>query len=536
MEHSARGAIFYENDKEVILRNVPKTTSQSSKWNDDAAFAEFFDIASTVDLINQNDFKSIALQFPDELLEASSKVSSLLRNHTGRALFVLGDTSYGSCCVDEVAAEHIKADVIVHYGRACLSKTSRLPVIYVFGRSPVHSDDCFAKLCSQFPDKDAKVLIFYDLSYSHVIETISAKASSAGYRNFITTKIQKGLHQPASSGSVAPPNQPDGCCGGSDPQCNQPSSGEAKAACESQVKEDSPSEDGLQRFGGRSYCLAQGSDIKDYAIFYIGEEGPTLTNLMMNFGQNKFYTYNPTTSEFRQETLNVNRALMKRYYVVQQAKDAEVFGIVVGTLGVARYLDIIEHLKEIIRASDKRFYTFVVGKLNVPKLANFQEIDAFVMVACPENTLIDSKEFLKPIATPFEMEIAHVRGKEWTGEYTTDFAKVLPGMNPKEGNEIEHFEEDDEDMRFSLLTGTMKKNHKKKSNETQLKGDEGAIVNRNENTEIVESWSAATQFLKGRSYQGLEVKLGETEVVKAVEGRSGIPKSYGEEEEMEKRT
>lgn len=26
-----------------------------------------------------------------------------------------------SCCVDEVAAEHINADVVVHYGRACLS-------------------------------------------------------------------------------------------------------------------------------------------------------------------------------------------------------------------------------------------------------------------------------------------------------------------------------------------------------------------------------------------------------------------------------
>jgi diphthamide biosynthesis enzyme Dph1/Dph2-like protein len=26
-----------------------------------------------------------------------------------------------SCCVDEVAAEHINADVVIHYGRACIS-------------------------------------------------------------------------------------------------------------------------------------------------------------------------------------------------------------------------------------------------------------------------------------------------------------------------------------------------------------------------------------------------------------------------------
>lgn len=112
---------------------------------------------------------------------------------------------------------------------------------------------------------------------------------------------------------------------------------------------------------------------------------------------------------------------MRRYYVVQQVKDAEVIGIVVGTLGVAHYLEVIEHLKQIIKKAGKKFYTFVVGKLSVPKLANFQEIgkivcfhslcylDLFILVACPENSLIENKEFFKPIATPFEAEIALVR-------------------------------------------------------------------------------------------------------------------------------
>lgn len=32
-----------------------------------------------------------------------------------------------------------------------------------------------------------------------------------------------------------------------------------------------------------------------------------------------------------------------------------------------------------------------MGKLNVAKMANFMEVDVFVLVACPENTLIDSQ-------------------------------------------------------------------------------------------------------------------------------------------------
>ena len=36
---------------------------------------------------------------------------------------ILGDTSYGECCVDEVAAEHIGADGLIHFGNACLTPT-----------------------------------------------------------------------------------------------------------------------------------------------------------------------------------------------------------------------------------------------------------------------------------------------------------------------------------------------------------------------------------------------------------------------------
>ncbi len=68
-----------------------------------------------------------------------------------------------------------------------------------------------------------------------------------------------------------------------------------------------------------------------------------------------------------------------------------------------------------------------VGKLNVAKLANFAEIDIFVLVACPENSLIDSSEFYRPMVTPFELEVACNEAREWSGDYYTDFRELLPG-------------------------------------------------------------------------------------------------------------
>ena len=177
----------------------------------------------------------------------------------------------------------------------------------------------------------------------------------------------------------------------------------------------------------RQFALPEGSSLEDFSVLYIGEEGRVLTNLMMTMSKCKFFSYSPETRSARQETLSVSRALMKRFYMIERAKEARIVGIVAGTLGMSRTRDIIAHLKTLVKGAGKKSYTFVVGKLNVPKLANFMEVDVFVLVACPQNTLVDSKEFLKPVVTPYEMEVACNQAREWTGDYITDFQQLLPG-------------------------------------------------------------------------------------------------------------
>lgn len=178
---------------------------------------------------------------------------------------------------------------------------------------------------------------------------------------------------------------------------------------------------------GRQFCLKEGKSVEDYDMFYIGPEGLTLTNFMMTWNRCSFSSFNPETSTGRAESININKALMKRYYAIERAKDAGVVGILVGTLGVAKYLTIIDQLKESIRKSGKKSYMFAMGKINVAKLANFLEIDVYVLVACPENSLLDSSEFYRPVVTPFEMEVACNKHREWSGEYITDFRDLLPG-------------------------------------------------------------------------------------------------------------
>lgn len=181
---------------------------------------------------------------------------------------------------------------------------------------------------------------------------------------------------------------------------------------------------------GRTFSLPCDKALSEYSMFYIGGESLTLTNLIYNFQTCQFFSYNPATKEGRKENINVNKLLTKRYFMIEKAKDAKIVGILVGTLGVGNYMDILHRLKVLIKTAGKKSYVFIVGKINVAKLANFMEIDVFVLIACAENTLLDSSEFYKPVITPYEMELACNTERQWTGEYSTDFTELLEGKMP----------------------------------------------------------------------------------------------------------
>jgi diphthamide biosynthesis protein 2 len=82
------------------------------------------------------------------------------------------DVQFGSCCVDEVAAEHYCCDAIVHYGHACLSPTpGRIPVKFIFGHKSFDISKCVQQLTEMFDgDQSRHVLLFYDTLYFNAVK------------------------------------------------------------------------------------------------------------------------------------------------------------------------------------------------------------------------------------------------------------------------------------------------------------------------------------------------------------------------------
>lgn len=188
-----------------------------------------------------------------------------------------------------------------------------------------------------------------------------------------------------------------------------------------------PAAPGEERKFGRQFSVEAAGELQDYAMFYVGAEGLALTSFMLTWNRCPFSSFDPSTGCGRRETLNVNRALQRRLYLVERARDAGVVGILAGTLGVAGYLAVLQRLRRLLHRAGKRSYTLAVGKPNPAKLANFPEVDIFVLVACAQNSLLDSSDFYRPVVTPYELELACNPAREWTGNYITDFRDLLPG-------------------------------------------------------------------------------------------------------------
>lgn len=233
-----------------------------------------------------------------------------------------------------------------------------------------------------------------------------------------------------------------------------------------------------------------------------------------------------------------NRTLKRRYYLVERAKDADIVGIVVGTLGIAGYREAIYHLKKLIKGAGKKAYTFVMGRPNPAKLANFPECNVFVYLACAQTALLDSKEFLSPLITPYEAVLAFTRGSQWTGSYFLDFEKLVEPPEVVANNGCE-------EIRFSFIKGSYVEDDtcpddidEKEERAIVLANTTQKALQLNEN--LVNSVTmkgiakSGAEFLASRSYQGLEMGKERQPSYSYIKGRSGKAWSYEEEVNAER--
>ncbi|KAI1160023.1 putative diphthamide synthesis protein-domain-containing protein [Nemania serpens] len=502
---------------------------------------EVYEIARTAAEIQRQGWRRVALQFPDAMLADAPWVVGALGRELGQRLapgqpeaprlYILADTSYSACCVDEIAAEHADADAVVHYGRACLSPTARLPALHIFTRQELDHGSVAEAFARDFADKQTKAVVVADVMFQEHVAPVCALLRSRGYAHVAATTI---IRDPSS----AIPNR----------SISDPASAE--------------DHDG---------------HLHEYHLFHISTP-PTslLLTLSSRLASLRIYpapSSPNTTTASPPDPSTTPSMLRRRYALVLRLVTASIIGILVNTLSVKNYMSTISALREQIAAAGKKSYTIVVGKLNAAKLANFAEIDGWVVVGCWESGLVDQDGLFKPVITPFELSLAlqSDESRIWTGEWwggiegventaslNTELAephKTVRGETLAEGHEGGIDDEESEPPVFDLRTGKLVSNSRpmrvairsspSATNATRpsdsimaTRADGSALVKRGTGEIALVNGVASpgAEFLRSkRTWQGLgsDSNPGEDEARSAVveEGRGGVARGYtvGEE-------
>ncbi|KAH6720980.1 putative diphthamide synthesis protein-domain-containing protein [Leptodontidium sp. MPI-SDFR-AT-0119] len=386
--------------------------------DNEGAFREVFEIERTVREVMRGGFRRVALQFPDGMLGVAGRVVGALEGGYSKTktantdpdqnqrirFYILADTSYGSCCVDEIAAEHVSADVVIHYGRSCLSPTTRLPVIYIYTSQPLSLPTAVSSFTQTFPDREEKVLLMADITYQIHIPKLVEALRELGYTNLTAPEVVR------DPGSVVPNRK-----------------------VEEGVRE---------RLG-------------EYVLWHVAEP-PKALLLTLAARVREMYIYPTTVSQTSSDSgdapiptpqsvqANTSLLLRRRYALLTTLSTAPILGILINTLSVSDHLTALSSLKKMISRAGKKSYTFVVGKVNAAKLANFSEIGGWVVVGCWESSLIEGSDFYKGVVTPFELGVAlRGMGRGWDGSWRGDFGGLddfgigeeSSGMGEGEGKE-----------------------------------------------------------------------------------------------------
>jgi diphthamide biosynthesis protein 2 len=271
------------------------------------------------------------------------------------------------------------------------------------------------------------------------------------------------------------------------------------------------------------WSIKNNQSTENCVCIFIGHDNQSFFNISMSIKCKRWILFDIADNSMREIQGMDTKFIMRRSHYVEKCKDAQTLGIVVGTLTTKGYLDIIKHIQELATKRNVKTYIFSVGKVNPAKLANFSDVDCFVLVGCSENNLYNSRDFYKPLISVFEAEMA--LNPAWNHQvpdtYSTDFREVLPeGKLYRSSHGVQAMDTD-----ISLVTGKVR-GYRSEEGASFDGNFDGAVQERGKN-QIAELSSIGK--LNERTFRGLDPALGKDEPAKIEPGRKGIPIKYDED-------
>ncbi len=352
-----------------------------------------FEVAKTVLKVRAAGARRVGLQLPEGLLLFACALADLVAHFTGADCVVLGDVTYGACCIDDLGAAALGVELLVHYGHSCLvpiDLTNGGPFVGSGARAP-----------------PLRVLyVFVDVSFdtAHLVATVKANfPRSARLALLGTIQFAPALFELKTALEEESARSVDSDGGGG-------------AVIVPQAKPLSPGE----VLGCTSPRL--GEELRLDAFVFVADGRFHLESVMIHNPTLPAFRYDPYAKVMTRERYDTSAMLAERKAAVARAAAATSFGLILGTLGRQGSTAVLERLEAKLEAAGRSHFTLLLSEISPAKLARFGlEVEAWVQVACPRLSIDWGGGFGGvPLLTPYECEVA-LGTTAWRETYPMDY-------------------------------------------------------------------------------------------------------------------
>ncbi|XP_044270849.1 2-(3-amino-3-carboxypropyl)histidine synthase subunit 1 isoform X1 [Tribolium madens] len=352
------------------MTKIPQSILQDTKLN--AAIESLpknynFEVHKTIWRIRELQAQTVALQMPEGLLLFATTIADIIKEFTGADSVIMGDVTYGACCIDDLTAKALGVELLVHYGHSCLipiDQTSGIKVLYIFVDIKIDPGHFIETVKLNLPIS-AKLGLVSTIQFVTTLQTVSEKLKEVGF------DVSIPQFKPLSPGEIL--------------GCTAP----VLRCCD--------------------------------VIIYLGDGRFHLEAAMIANPKLQAYRYDPYEKKFTKEYYQHELMEKNRKDSVLKAKEAQLFGVIMGTLGRQGSPKVVNHLKQRLDASGKNSVVILMSEIFPQKLDLFT-CDAFVQIACPRLSIDWGLSFSKPFLTPYEMSVV-LGDIEWVkgAPYPMDF-------------------------------------------------------------------------------------------------------------------
>ncbi|EGP91564.1 unnamed protein product [Zymoseptoria tritici ST99CH_3D7] len=352
------------------LNNVPDSILHDPEINHAISLLPSnynFEIHKTIHRIRTSNATKIALQMPEGLLLFATTISDILTTFCpNTSTLIMGDVTYGACCIDDYTARALGCDLLIHYAHSCLIpvNVTKIQTLYVFVDIQIDVPHLLATISRNFPTGKTIAMVG-TIQFNATLHGTATQLRSAGY-NILIPQIT-----PLSKGEI---------------------------------------------LGCTSPHLSKDQSID--CILYLGDGRFHLESAMIHNPHLPAYRYDPYSRRLTHETYDHDTLLHDRSLALTQARKAKKWGLILGSLGRQGNPHTMSLIESHLRDRGITWVNLLLSEIFPGKLAMMNDVECWVQVACPRLSIDWGYAFPRPLLTPHEALVALGVKKSWEVEKT----------------------------------------------------------------------------------------------------------------------